>query len=130
MPQGCKAIVTSRRRTDVDARIIRLDKLGQQAALDYLAELADGRPLLARATVTERLHLYEETGGNPLLLRWLAGQLGKGRCRTVTAALYFLRSAPPGNDPLELSSAIYWILLPTTKYKCSLLSPISRKPSR
>jgi hypothetical protein len=76
LPHGCKAIVTSRRRTDVDARIIRLEKLDQKAALELLAELATDRPLLAKATELERLHLYEETGGNPLLLRWSAGQLG------------------------------------------------------
>jgi tetratricopeptide (TPR) repeat protein len=101
LPHGCKAIVTSRRRTDVDARIIRLEKLDQKAALELLAELAQDRPLLAKATEQERLHLYEETGGNPLLLRWIAGQLGKGRCRTVDGALAFIRSSPPGNDPLE-----------------------------
>jgi tetratricopeptide (TPR) repeat protein len=101
LPQGCKAIATSRRRTDVDARIIRLQKLDQQAALALLAELAIDRPLLAKATEAERVHLYEETGGNPLLLRWIAGQLGKGRCRTVAGALAFLRSAPADNDPLE-----------------------------
>jgi class 3 adenylate cyclase/tetratricopeptide (TPR) repeat protein len=101
LPQGCKAIVTSRRRTDVDARIIRLEKLEKQAALGYLAELAEGRPHLQKATDTERVQLYEETGGNPLVIRWLVGQLGKGRCKTVAKALEFLRSAPTDNDPLE-----------------------------
>ena len=101
LPSGCKAIATSRRRTDVDARIIRLAKLDQDAASALISELATDRTLLAKASVEERTHLYEETGGNPLLLRWVAGQLGKGRCRTVAAALDFLRSAPPGNDPLE-----------------------------
>ena len=101
LPPGCKAIVTSRRRTDVDARIIRLARLDRDAALALFAELATDRPLLAKASAAERSHLYEETGGNPLLLRWIAGQLGKGRCRTVAKALDFLRSAPEDNDPLE-----------------------------
>jgi hypothetical protein len=101
LPQGCKAIVTSRRRTDVDARIIRLEKLDHDAALAFLGELATDRPLLARASEAQRVELYEETGGNPLLLRWIAGQLGKGRCRNVADALAFIRSAPPENDPLE-----------------------------
>ncbi|MBI3364818.1 MAG: NACHT domain-containing protein, partial [Ignavibacteriae bacterium] len=78
LPPGCKAIATSRRRTDVDARIIRLAKLDQDAALALIADLATDRPLLAKATAEERIHLYEETGGNPLLLRWVAGQLGRG----------------------------------------------------
>ncbi len=101
LPPGCKAIVTSRRRTDVDARIIRLGKLDQDAALAYLEELSAGRDLLARASRDERLHLYEETGGNPLLLRWVVGQLGRGGCRTIASALDLCRKASAANDPLE-----------------------------
>jgi tetratricopeptide (TPR) repeat protein len=101
LPPGCKAIATSRVRTDVDARIIRLAKLDQEAALELIAELATDRPLLAKATAEERIHLYEETGGNPLLIRWIAGQLGKGRCRNIASALSFLRTAAEENDPLE-----------------------------
>ena len=101
LPAGCKAIVTSRRRTDVDARIIRLAKLEQDAALEYLEELAAGRDLLARAATAERLHLYEETGGNPLLLRWVVGQLGRGGCRNLISALDLCRQAAATNDPLE-----------------------------
>ena len=63
LPASCKAIVTSRRRTDVDARIIRLGKLDQDAALEYLEELSEGRELLKRASLEDRIHLYEETGG-------------------------------------------------------------------
>src|SRR5205823_3066929 len=101
LPQGCKAVATSRRRKEADARIIRLQQLDREAALDLLEELAADRELLDRATEAQRVHLYEETGGNPLLLRWVAGQLGRGRCRTVAQALEFLRGAPPENDPLE-----------------------------
>lgn len=122
LPYGCKAIVTSRRRTDVDARIIRLEKLDKKAALDLLAELSMDRPLLAKATEQEHLHLYEETGGNPLLLRWIAGQLGKGSCRTVDSALAFIRSSPPGNDPLEF---IFGDLLETfTETKTKVLAAL------
>ena len=96
LPPGCKAIATSRRRADVDARIIRLAKLDQDAALALIAELAMDRPLLANATAEERTHLYEETGGNPLLLRWVAGQLGKGRCRTVASRTGFTPQRPGG----------------------------------
>ena len=59
------------------------------------------RDAQARDCPEDRIHLYEETGGNPLLIRWVAGQLGRGRCRTIATALAFLRSAPKGNDPLE-----------------------------
>lgn len=101
LPPGSKAIVTSRRRTDVEARLIRLERLEQDAALALLAELEGGRPLLAKASKEERLHLYEETGGNPLLLRWVAGQLGRGACRTLAGALKLCRQAGDSNDPLE-----------------------------
>lgn len=101
LPPSCKAIVTSRRRTDVDARIIRLEKLDQDAALEYLEELSAGRELLAKASREDRLHLYEETGGNPLLLRWIVGQLGRGGCRNLSSALDLCRKAAKENDPLE-----------------------------
>jgi hypothetical protein len=103
LPPGCKAIVTSRRRTDIDARVIRLDRLERQDALDLLAELAKDSRSLQQATEQERNALYEITGGNPLLIRWTVGQLGRAgsRCRTVAEACAFLETAPKGNDPLE-----------------------------
>lgn len=101
LPRACKAIVTSRRRSDVDARVLRLDKLGRGAALQFIAELARDRKPLRLATEGERAALYENTGGNPLLIRWIAGQLGRGQCRTVATALDLLRNAPADNDPLE-----------------------------
>jgi tetratricopeptide (TPR) repeat protein len=52
-------------------------------------------------TEDERIALYKQTDGNPLLLRWIAGQLGRGSCRTLDDALEFLRSCPEDNDPLE-----------------------------
>jgi nucleoside phosphorylase/tetratricopeptide (TPR) repeat protein len=101
LPEGNKAIVTSRRRSDVDARTIRLDRLLLPEALALLDELAKRNRLLVRATAAERQSLYELTHGNPLLIQWTAGQLGRGQCRTVAAACDFLRAAPPGNDPQE-----------------------------
>jgi tetratricopeptide (TPR) repeat protein len=101
LPAGCKAILTSRGRIGSGAEELILDKLGEQAALDTLTELATHNPHLARSSETERLMLYRETGGKPLLLRWIAGQLGRGHCLTLTDALNFLRLCPPENDPLE-----------------------------
>lgn len=101
LPRGCSAIVTSRRRSDASAVIVRLDKLDWSAASELIAELAKNYDLLRRASDAERRALYEDTGGNPLLIRWIAGQLGLGRCRTIASALEFLRSAPAGNNPLE-----------------------------
>jgi tetratricopeptide (TPR) repeat protein len=101
LPGGCKAIVTSRRRDDTDARVVRLGKLGKDAALAFIARLAEDRELLSRAAQAQRLALYENTGGNPLLIRWVAGQLGRGKCRTIADALQLLASAAADNDPLR-----------------------------
>ena len=101
LPRGCSAIVTSRRRSDASAVIVRLDKLDWPAANKLIDGLALNNELLRKASEADRQTLYQETGGNPLLIRWIAGQLGLGRCRTIAAALEFLRSAPAGNNPLE-----------------------------
>ena len=101
LPTGCKAILTSRGRIGSGAEELILEKLSEKAALETLAELATHNPLLAQTSEAERLLLYRETAGKPLLLRWTAGQLGRGHCLTFTDALHFIRSCPEGNDPLE-----------------------------
>ncbi|MCP4537880.1 MAG: tetratricopeptide repeat protein, partial [Chloroflexi bacterium] len=103
LPGGCKAVVTSRRRDDIDARVVRLDRLERQDALDLLAALAEDNRHLHKATEEEQDMLYGVTNGNPLLLQWTAGQLGRqgSSCRTVADACAFLENAPKGNDPLE-----------------------------
>jgi tetratricopeptide (TPR) repeat protein len=101
LPQGCKAILTSRGRIGSGAEEIILERLSPKAALETLADLAQHNPLLATTSEAERMTLYEETGGKPLLLRWTAGQLGRGHCLTFTDALDYLRSCPEDNDPLE-----------------------------
>ena len=75
--------------------------MDEAAALETLADLARHNPLLAKTSEAQRIVLYEQTGGKPLLLRWVAGQLGRGSCRTFTDALLFLGSCPKDNDPLE-----------------------------
>lgn len=103
LPLTCKAIVTSRRRSDIDARVVRLDRLTQPEVFELLAELAKKNRFLANTSAEERQHLYEQTHGNPLLIIWVTEQLGGrgSRCRTVADACAFLRNAPPENDPLE-----------------------------
>ena len=109
LPEGNKAIVTSRRRSDVDARAIRLDRLAQADTFLLLDELAKHNRHLARATAAERQALYELTHGNPLLIQWTAGQLGRGQCRTVAEACDFLKQAPPGNDPAGRNDPLEYI---------------------
>jgi hypothetical protein len=103
LPLACKALVTSRRRGDINARSLRLDRLSHAAALQLIGELAHDNPLLAHATPAERDELYAAAQGNPLLIRWVAGQLGRpgSQCRTVADACRFMERAPAGNDPLE-----------------------------
>ena len=101
LPNGCKAIVTSRRRSGIAVNAIRLDRMERDDAMALLEELARNTPLLAKADEAACAALYETTNGNPLLLRWSAGQLGRGSCRTLAEACEFLRNAPEGNDPLE-----------------------------
>ncbi len=103
LPASCKAIVTSRRRADIDARIVRLDRLERDDALALLADLAHNNRHLAQAGAAELNDLYVITHGNPLLIKWIVGQLGResSRCRTVAEACAFLERAPEGNDPLE-----------------------------
>jgi nucleoside phosphorylase/tetratricopeptide (TPR) repeat protein len=103
LPASCKAIVTSRRRADIDARVVRLDRLERKDALDLIAELAKSNRHLQKASEQERGDLYEITHGNPLLIKWAVGQLGRkdSRCRTIAEVYSFLTSAPLHNDPLE-----------------------------
>lgn len=103
LPPTCKAIVTSRRRSDIDARTIRVDRLVLEEALDLINELARHNRYLAMASAADRQLLYELTNGNPLLIQWVVGQLGRldSKCRTILDACNFLRVAPAGNDPLE-----------------------------
>ena len=101
LPRGCSAIVTSRRRADASAVSVRLDKLDWPAARELITELARDNDRLRQASEIEQRALYDETGGNPLLIRWVTGQLGRGRCRNIADSLAFLRSAATGNNPLE-----------------------------
>lgn len=103
LPRSCKAIVTSRRRADVAAELLRLDRLKPEDAQKLIAKLAERNKRLARAGDKERRLLYEITQGNPLLIEWLAGQLGRpgSQCHTIAQAGKYLEAAPPGNDPLE-----------------------------
>ncbi len=103
LPQGCKAILTSRRRIGSGSELLILEQLDEAAGLETLNDLARHNTLLAKTSEAERRALHQQTGGKPLLLRWVAGQLGRGSCRTLADALAFLRTCPPDNDPLEFT---------------------------
>ncbi len=124
LPKSCKAIVTSRRRSDIEARIVRLDRLAREDAFKLMDELAKNNPRLRRTPTAERDDLYTITNGNPLLIRWLVGQLGRSgsHCRTIPDTVAFLDKAPKGNDPLEY---IFGDLLDTfTENETSVLTAL------
>ena len=103
LPQGNKAIVTSRIRTDIEARIIRLDRLSLNEAMELMFELSKSNTILAHSNAEERHRLYNATNGNPLLIKWVSGQLGRkgGHFRTLQEAYDFIDKAHKFNDPLE-----------------------------
>ena len=78
LPPGCKAILTSRRRIGSGSEELILGKLDQDAALATLADLARRNPLLARTSEAERIALYNQTAGKPLLLS-MGGRRGRSR---------------------------------------------------
>jgi tetratricopeptide (TPR) repeat protein len=104
LPEGNKAIATSRRgRRDIDARAIRLDRMERLEAIELIEKLAETNPRLARENKEEHQKLYGITNGNPLLIKWVCGQLGRegSAMYTIEEACRFIENAPKGNDPLE-----------------------------
>lgn len=123
LPRGCCSIVTSRRRADASALTVRLDRLDWSAVHDLLSEISRNNKRLAGSLESEWRILYDETGGNPLLLRWVTGQLGLGRCKTIGDAVERLRHPEAKNNPLEF---IFGDLLDTfTKNETKVLASLT-----
>jgi tetratricopeptide (TPR) repeat protein len=102
LPHGTKAIVTSRDWIDLPAERISLGQLAWEDAALLLDELARNSRQLAKTSETDRLALYTHTGGNPLILQWVAGHLGwGGRCQNLNEALSLLNESPEGDEALE-----------------------------
>ena len=103
LPQGNKAIVTSRRRDETDARMIRLDQLQEAEADKLISELSKRNPRLQDINNMDKKELFYSASGNPLIIRWIVGQIGQdnSRIKTITDAIRFMRQAPRENDPLE-----------------------------
>lgn len=103
LPVGNKAILTSRRFVGTTVHALDLPLLDESTALRLLQEVAAHNTAFAASSESERLDLIRQTQGNALLLRWTAGQVGRGQCRNIVDALDYLRSCPKGNDPLEFT---------------------------
>ena len=105
LPEGNKAIVTSRRRDrdNISAHLVRLDRMTLEDSLKLISELAKNNSFLNKTTTKERGELYEITNGNPLLITWICSQLGnkESNLDTISHASKFIENAPEGNNPLE-----------------------------
>ena len=66
-------------------------------------------PRLVRATAAERQMLYELTHGNPLLIQWTAGRVGRGAVPRRGPACNLLHAAPTMTR-WNTSSATWWRL--------------------
>jgi tetratricopeptide (TPR) repeat protein len=118
LPQENKAIVTSRRRDETDARTIRLDQLQEAEAEKLISELAKRNPRLHDISDTDKKELFFSASGNPLVIRWIMGQVGRDgtNIKTVAEAINFMRQAPHDNDPLEyVFGDLLNSLIPTEK---------------
>lgn len=101
LPSDCKALLTSRIFSGNKLQAVKLHELDQASALMLFDEIAKHNRAFAKSTEAERINLHKETSGRPLLMRWVAGQVGSGHCTCLADALAHLRSCPEGNDPLN-----------------------------
>lgn len=107
LPQGCKAVITSRRRGGEGAVWHRLEKLDWDAARQLIAAEAERDAALAaklqRAGETRWQELYDATGGSPLALSHTLGLMRVRTSLTFDAALSMLR----GNRDADLQRFIF-----------------------
>lgn len=96
LPQGCKAIITSRRRGGEGAVWLRLEKLEWEAARGIIESEMARDPQLAgklrRAGEARWPELYDETKGSPLALMHMLGLVRVRTALTFDGALAMLRS--------------------------------------
>jgi tetratricopeptide (TPR) repeat protein len=95
LPQGCKAIITSRRRGGEGAVWLRLEELEWEAARQLIAEEAKRdaglNAKLQRAGEGRWQELYDATGGSPLALAHTLGLMRVRGALTFDGALEMLR---------------------------------------
>ncbi|MEK6299080.1 MAG: tetratricopeptide repeat protein [Acidobacteriota bacterium] len=107
LPQGCKALITSRRRGGEGAVWLRLEKLEWEAARGIIdSEMARDPQLankLRRASEARWQELYDETKGSPLALVHTLGLMRVRAALTFDGALELLR----GNRDSDLQKFIF-----------------------
>ena len=107
LPQGCKAITTSRRRGGEGALWLRLEKLDWDAARQMIAQEAEKDAGLAaklrHAGKRRWQEMYDATGGSPLALSHTLGLMRVRAVLNFDAALDMLR----GNRDPDLQNFIF-----------------------
>jgi hypothetical protein len=105
LPDGCKAIATSRQRGGQGAHWVRLGQLDWDAARDLIeheSEREAGLAATMQSVGQERWReLYDETGGSPLAIIWTLG-LMRVRSMPFEQALAMLRSDDARRSPLHV----------------------------
>ena len=107
LPQGCKAVITSRRRGGEGSVWLRLEKLDWDAARQLIAAEAERDASLAakleRAGEARWSEIYDATGGSPLALSHTLGLMRVRAALSFDAALSLLR----GNRDADLQRFIF-----------------------
>jgi tetratricopeptide (TPR) repeat protein len=106
LPQGCKAIITSRRRGGEGAMWLRVEKLDWDAARGIIEnEMARDAGLANKLRRVESRwqELYDETNGSPLALLHTLGLMRVRATLTFDGALEMLR----GNRDADLQKFIF-----------------------
>jgi hypothetical protein len=102
LPQGCKAILTSRRRGGKGALWLRLEKLDWQTARAIIEHESEQEMRLAEKVIQAGelrwRALYEETGGSPLALIWTLGLMRVRRLSFDDALKLLRQGASQGSD--------------------------------
>jgi hypothetical protein len=94
LPQGCKAVITSRRRGGEGSVWLRLEKLEWDAARQLIAAEAERDAALAaklRRAEERWQELYDATGGSPLALSHTLGLMRVRAALSFDAVLEMLR---------------------------------------
>jgi len=106
LPQGCKAIITSRRRGGEGAVWLRVEKLDWDAArgiIENQMSLDEGLATKLRRVESRWQELYDETNGSPLALVHTLGLMRVRAALTFDGALEMLR----GNRDADLQRFIF-----------------------
>jgi tetratricopeptide (TPR) repeat protein len=99
IPEPSKALVTSRHRIGQGERVIRLEGFDSVEAIKFIRQEAEhaAATMLINSGTKELREIVESTGGIPLAIKWVVGQVALGR--RVSEAIERIKVL--GSAPLE-----------------------------